>query len=82
MLGCNKAGSLVGWKGVGMNFSPSPRRERRLRGGGVWVVKSWKAMVDGLFQNCDTGKVERRRQAARPGGSSTEAAKPKLSINL
>ena len=40
---------LVKW-GVGMNFRPRPRRERRFLGGAMVVVKSWKARWVGLWK--------------------------------
>ena len=38
---------LVGLYGVGIKPKPSPRRDRRLRGGFVVVVMSWKARFAG-----------------------------------
>ena len=37
-------------KGVGMNFRPRPKRDFKLGGGVMVVVKSWKARLVGRFQ--------------------------------
>ena len=39
---------VVVQNGVGMNFRPSPKRERRLGGGLCSEVRSWKARLVGL----------------------------------
>jgi len=53
----------VEYRGVGQNLSPSPSRVRRFFGGGMVVVRSWKAKWIGRSKYYHAGMDSSRRQA-------------------
>ena len=51
-------------RGRGQNFSPSPSRDWKLRGGTRMVQRLWQAILDGLEKYCHAGVFPRAMAAS------------------